>query len=126
MTAADLSTPSPRRRGAKIVATLGPASSQPEMIHALVAAGLDVARLNFSHGDHASLKELVRFVREAQEAAGRPIAILGDLQGPKIRIGPLSEPVQLTPGSPHPPHHRSRTRSPPRRRHRLRLPRACR
>ena len=100
MTAADLSTPSPRRRGAKIVATLGPASSQPEMIRALVAAGLDVARLNFSHGDHASLKELVRFVREAQEAAGRPIAILGDLQGPKIRIGPLSEPVQLTPGLP--------------------------
>ena len=100
MTVPGVSTQNPQRRGAKIVATLGPTSSQPAMIRAMVAAGLDVARLNFSHGDHASLKRLVRFVREAQEAAGRPIAILGDLQGPKIRIGPLPEPVQLVPGLP--------------------------
>ena len=90
----------PGERGAKIVATLGPASARPEIIRALVKAGVDVARLNFSHGDHTSLSELVRYVRKAQEAAGRPIAILGDLQGPKIRIGDLDDPRQLVPGLP--------------------------
>ena len=98
MTSAQL--PAQRERGVKIVATLGPASARPETIQALVRAGVDVARLNFSHGDHASLAQLVGFVREAQAAAGRPIAILGDLQGPKIRIGELDDPLQLVPGLP--------------------------
>jgi pyruvate kinase len=86
-------------RRTKIVATIGPASREPETLLRMVAAGMDVARLNYSHGtldDHA---ETVRRIRAAAGAAGRPIAILQDLPGPKLRIGPLSEDiVELTPG----------------------------
>ncbi|HSJ27407.1 MAG TPA: pyruvate kinase [Acidimicrobiia bacterium] len=71
----------------KIVATLGPAVSDPESVRALVAAGMDVARLNFSHGDHALHADLARFVREAAAAEGRVVAILQDIQGPKLRVG---------------------------------------
>jgi pyruvate kinase len=74
-------------RRAKIVATLGPASSTPEAIETLVRAGLDVARLNFSHGTHDMHRANFEAVRRASEKAGRPIAILQDLQGPKIRVG---------------------------------------
>lgn len=74
-------------RRAKIVATLGPASKTPEMIQTLVAAGMDVARLNFSHGTHDDHRANFENVRRASEKAGRPIAILQDLQGPKIRVG---------------------------------------
>jgi pyruvate kinase len=76
-------------RRAKIVATLGPASSTPEMIQTLVAAGMDVARINFSHGTHDEHRATYENVRRAAEKAGRPIAVLQDLQGPKIRIGRL-------------------------------------
>ena len=85
-------------RRTKIVCTLGPATSSPERIASLVAAGMDVARINFSHGTHAAHASTIQAVRRAAEAAGRPIAILGDLQGPKIRVGVLPEAVVLRPG----------------------------
>jgi pyruvate kinase len=88
---------SPRRT--KIVATIGPSSSSPEQLDALVAAGVDAARLNLSHGTHDDHAERAAAVRAAEERAGRPIAIIGDLQGPKFRVGDLSEPLQLVPGS---------------------------
>ena len=74
-------------RRAKIVCTLGPASSTPERLAELVAAGMDVARLNMSHGDYADHERNLRSVRDAAEGAGRPVGVLADLQGPKIRIG---------------------------------------
>jgi pyruvate kinase len=86
------------QRRTKIVCTLGPASWSPERIDALIAAGMDVARINFSHGDLDRHAETIRNVREASVRAGRPIAVLGDLQGPKIRVGVLPEPVVLKPG----------------------------
>jgi pyruvate kinase len=85
-------------RRTKIVCTLGPASWSPERIASLISAGMDVARINFSHGDLPRHAETIRHVREAGGAAGRPIAIIGDLQGPKIRVGILPEPVVLSPG----------------------------
>ena len=87
-------------RRAKIVGTLGPASSTPEMFRELVRAGLDVARLNFSHGSHEQKAELIRMVRMVAEEFGKPICILADLQGPKIRTGRLKDgkPVQLVAG----------------------------
>jgi pyruvate kinase len=74
-------------RRAKIVCTLGPASSTPDMIRELMRRGMDVARLNCSHSSHENLTKLVTMVREASEELARPVAILLDLQGPKIRIG---------------------------------------
>jgi pyruvate kinase len=74
-------------RRAKIVCTLGPASSSPERIAELVAAGMDVARLNMSHGDYSDHEGNLQRVRDAAKAAGRPIGVLADLQGPKIRLG---------------------------------------
>ncbi len=73
----------------KIVATLGPASQTPAVLAALVRAGLDIARLNFSHGDGAGHARLARRFRAAARAAGRPVALLQDLQGPRIRLGEL-------------------------------------
>jgi pyruvate kinase len=76
-------------RKVKIVGTLGPSSKSVEQIEKLIRAGLDIARLNFSHGDHAFHKGLIENVREASKRAGRPVAIMQDLQGPKIRAGKL-------------------------------------
>src|SRR3954454_9417011 len=76
-------------RRTKIVATIGPASRDPEVLVRMVAAGMDVARLNFSHADHGVHAETVALVQEAAERAGRPVAILQDLPGPKLRIGEL-------------------------------------
>ena len=86
------------RRRAKIVATLGPASSDPDTVRGLVAAGLDVARINFSHGDAESWSHATRSVRAAQASLGKPVAILGDLQGPKIRIGSVPEGTEIARG----------------------------
>ena len=74
-------------RRTKIVCTIGPASRAPEDLDHLVKAGMDVARLNFSHGSHAEHAEVVRRIRDGEARWGRPIAILQDLQGPKIRLG---------------------------------------
>src|SRR5439155_536282 len=86
-------------RRTKIIATLGPATSSHERITALVHAGMDCARLNFSHGTHDQHAEALRTVRAVQEEVGRPLAVMADLQGPKLRIGNLSEPVVLERGS---------------------------
>jgi pyruvate kinase len=86
------------QRRTKIVATLGPASDSPEKLRALVAAGLDAARLNLSHGTHDEHAERFRRIRAVADEAGRPVAIIADLQGPKIRIGDLDEPVVLRKG----------------------------
>jgi pyruvate kinase len=85
-------------RRTKIVCTIGPASSSPEMVERLVEAGMDAARLNFSHGDHEEHAERARLVREAQENANRPLSLIADLQGPKLRIGKLDEPRDLETG----------------------------
>jgi len=78
-------------RRAKIVCTLGPATASPERLRGLVDAGMDVARLNFSHGTHADHEQVYRHVREAAEASGRAVGILADLQGPKIRLGRFAD-----------------------------------
>ncbi|MBB6172361.1 pyruvate kinase [Nocardiopsis mwathae] len=86
-------------RRAKIVATLGPATSSPDTLRALVDAGLDVARLNLSHGTYEDHRNNYDNVRAAAEAAGRSVGILADLQGPKIRLGTFADgPVELAPG----------------------------
>src|SRR4029450_12404232 len=74
-------------RRTKIVCTIGPASSSAAELDRLVAAGLDVARLNFSHGTHEEHAEVIERIREGEARWGRRIAILQDLQGPKIRLG---------------------------------------
>lgn len=85
-------------RRTKIVCTLGPASWSPERIEALIRAGMDVARINFSHGDLETHRRTIHTVREKSRQLGRPVALLGDLQGPKIRVGVLPEPVELRAG----------------------------
>jgi pyruvate kinase len=86
-------------RRAKIVCTLGPASSTPQMIGSLIEEGMDVARLNFSHGDPDSHLQLIRTLRQEADKRGRAVAILQDLQGPKIRVGRFAEGrVELTAG----------------------------
>jgi pyruvate kinase len=86
-------------RRTKIVATIGPASREPETLLAMVEAGMDVARLNYSHGTLDEHAETIRRVRDAAGRAGRPVAVLQDLPGPKLRIGPLRDGVvELTPG----------------------------
>lgn len=86
-------------RRAKIVCTLGPAVATPERIRELVDAGMDVARLNMSHGTHADHERSYRLVREAADATGHGVGIFADLQGPKIRLGKFPDgPVELTKG----------------------------
>jgi len=86
----------PRRT--KILATIGPASRAPDRLAALVAAGMDAARLNFSHGSHAEHRAGAALVRAAADDAGRPLALVADLQGPKLRVGDLPGPRTLTRG----------------------------
>jgi pyruvate kinase len=83
----------------KIVCTLGPSSSSAEALRSLIEAGLNVARINFSHSTHEQHAATIALVREIAEDIGRPIAILGDLQGPRIRIGELAAPLNLADGS---------------------------
>ena len=88
-----------RQRFTKIVATLGPASSSAERLRALLEAGADVFRLNFSHGTQDDHRERVRLLRELEEEFKHPIAILMDLQGPKLRLGTLAKgPMELKQG----------------------------
>lgn len=86
-------------RKAKIVCTLGPATDSPEVIGALIRAGMNVARLNMSHGSYDEHLQRLHTVREAATEAGRPVGVFADLQGPKIRLGTFAEgPQILTPG----------------------------
>ena len=80
------------------MATLGPASSSPEQLAALVEAGMDGARLNFSHGTHEEHARRAALVREVQAEVGRPLALIADLQGPKLRLGDMDDPVTLEDG----------------------------
>src|SRR5215210_2020057 len=89
------------RRRTKIVATIGPASRDPEVLVRMVEAGMDVARLNFSHGTAEQHAENASLVRQAAGRAGRQVAVLQDLPGPKLRIGPLTGGIaELKPGDP--------------------------
>lgn len=89
-----------RRRATKIVATLGPASSDPAILEEMIRVGVNVVRLNFSHGTATDHVERARLVREASVRAGREVAIIADLQGPKIRVGRFaSGKVTLQPGA---------------------------
>ena len=88
------------RHATKIVATIGPASSSPEILEAMIREGVSVVRLNFSHGVAQDHVERARLVREAAARVGREVAIMADLQGPKIRVGKFAEGrVQLEPGA---------------------------
>lgn len=88
-----------RARKVKILATLGPASSEEAVIEKLFEAGADVFRINMSHADHELMRELVRRIRNVERKLGRPIGILADLQGPKLRVGKFKDgKVELTPG----------------------------
>ncbi len=88
-----------RHRSAKIIATLGPSSATASMIEKLFVAGVDAFRLNFSHGTHGEHKERYTIIRELEKKTGRPISIIMDLQGPKLRIGTFQAgPVALTDG----------------------------
>ncbi len=90
----------PAVRRTKIVATIGPACRDPETLTRMVEAGIDVARLNFSHGTRDEHAENVQLVRDAASRAGRQVAILQDLPGPKLRIGPVQDDlIDLRPGS---------------------------
>src|SRR5512144_1823687 len=83
----------------KIVATIGPASDSPEMLERLIHAGLNIARLNFSHGDFAGHAERIARIRAAEMTTGRRVVIMADLPGPKMRLGKIDpEPIQLRAG----------------------------
>jgi pyruvate kinase len=90
-----------RTRRAKIIATVGPSSQAPEILHALIAGGVDVLRLNFSHGTHAWHAANIASIREVARAAGKHVAIMQDLSGPKMRTGPVldGQPVSLEAGT---------------------------
>ena len=88
------------RRATKIVATLGPASSEPALLEEMIRSGVNVVRLNFSHGKAQDHVDRARMVREAAQRAGREVAIMADLQGPKIRVGKFAEgKIMLEPGA---------------------------
>src|SRR5574341_2613692 len=83
----------------KIVATIGPASESPAMLERLLRAGLNIARLNFSHGDFTKHGAVIAGLRAAALATGRRVAIMADLPGPKMRLGTIKpEPIQVRPG----------------------------
>ena len=84
-------------RSTKIVATIGPASREPDVLRRMVEAGMDVARLNFAHGDPDQHAETVARIRAAAEAVGREVAVLQDVPGPKLRLGPIAGGVALLP-----------------------------
>ena len=86
----------------KIVATIGPASEAPEVMERMILAGMNVARLNFSHGDFTGHRKVIENLRAAAQRAGRRVAIMADLPGPKIRIGQFSQRARRAqnPGTP--------------------------
>ncbi len=80
-------TPVASYKRTKIIATIGPSTSTPELIHGIIAAGANGLRLNFSHGTHEEREEQIPWIREASASIGKPVAIIQDLQGPKVRLG---------------------------------------
>lgn len=88
----------PQEKKTKIVATLGPASSSKEVIEKMILAGVNVFRINFSHADHADVAERIQIIRELSEKHQTYTAILGDLQGPKLRVGVIEEGAEVSPG----------------------------
>jgi len=88
-------------RRTKIIATVGPSSDAPDILHALIASGVDIFRLNFSHGTHDSHAANIRTIRDVARTAGKHVAIMQDLSGPKMRTGPVpdGQPVQLQAGT---------------------------
>ena len=83
----------------KLVCTIGPASDSPAILQQMLLAGMNVVRLNFSHGDFSSHRTIIQKVRAASRATGRQVAIMADLPGPKMRIGQIAEePIELKPG----------------------------
>src|SRR5580704_16566679 len=83
----------------KIVATIGPASDSAEMLERLMRAGMNVARLNFSHGDFESHGNVIRRIRSASQVTGRRVAVMADLPGPKMRLGKIEpDPIELHSG----------------------------
>ncbi len=90
---------STQRLHTKIVATIGPSSREPDVLVSLLQAGVDVARMNFSHGEHALHAENIARLRTAAAAVGKPVAVLVDLQGPKLRVGDMGDGVELPAGS---------------------------
>ena len=82
-------------RNTKIICTIGPATESQKMIEQLVKNGMNIARLNFSHGTHQYHKTLIQNIRVVSKRLHQPVAILQDLQGPRIRIGILTEPVEV-------------------------------
>src|SRR3546814_2242353 len=91
----------PRPRKVRILATLGPASRSPEMIRALHLAGADAFRVNMSHGTQEDRAEVIAAIRALEKEVGRPMTILVDLQGPKLRIGPFKDRRRPRPHSSH-------------------------
>ena len=88
-----------RKRNTKIIATLGPSTATPELIEKLFISGADVFRLNFSHGTHEQHKKGLSAIRQLEEKLNRPIGVLADLQGPKLRIGTFDRTsIRLSPG----------------------------
>ena len=73
-------------RATKIVATLGPSTDDPDILRSMIEAGLDVARINFSHGDSEDQRQRCKTLRQIADSAGRNVGVIGDLQGPKIRV----------------------------------------
>ena len=85
-------------RNVKIVATIGPASEKEELLEKLILSGMNVARMNFSHGTHEQHADRMKIIRKLEEKLGISVGILQDLQGPKIRVGELTKPLQLSEG----------------------------
>ena len=88
----------PSEKKTKIVATLGPASSSEEVIEKMMLAGVNVFRINFSHADHNDVKERIQIIRSLSEKHNAFVSILGDLQGPKLRVGVIEEGAEVHPG----------------------------
>ena len=82
----------------KIVATLGPATSSEEVIEKMILAGVNVFRINFSHADYSDVSDRIQMIRKVDEKLNTNTAILGDLQGPKLRVGKIEEGVVVSPG----------------------------
>ncbi len=88
-----------RFRRAKIVCTIGPASRDPDVFREMALAGMDAVRINFSHASHAEATRVISLARDVARQTGRPLAVIADLQGPRIRVGELASPIEIEPGN---------------------------